>query len=222
MAIPGRVDAALLLLSLNPPPWFLRHVRAVGEIGGWLAARVAEREPGFDRTIVETAAFLHDVDKLLPPSHPARQLPHGAAAAAWLTEQGHEELGPLIVNHPVTHLVAESWYSEWIETASPGELIVAYADKRAGQRLETVDARFDAWLRRYPLLEDGGREGAWSRETLAQVRCHVARLEMRVCEAANVSPEEVRRLPWTASALRRARIRRGEDPGLGTARDTGR
>ena len=109
----------------------------------------------------------------------------------------------------MTHLVAGSWYGEWIETATPGELIVAYADKRAGQRLETIDARFDAWLRRYPLVEDGGGDGAWTRETLAQVRCHMARLELRVCEVTGVTPEQVRRLPWTGAALRAARARQG-------------
>ena len=34
MTVPGRIEAAAILLSLDPPPWFLRHARAVAEIAG--------------------------------------------------------------------------------------------------------------------------------------------------------------------------------------------
>ena len=150
MTVPGRVDAAALLLSLDPPPWALRHARAVAEVAGWLAARAAGRGQAIDRRLVETAALLHDVDKLLPAGDPARKLPHGDGSAAWLTQHGHPEL-------------ARSWRT----TRSPGwptgqrsrrgsgappcqERIVAYADKRAGQRLESMRARFAGWASRYP------------------------------------------------------------------------
>ncbi len=48
MTIPGRVDAASLLLSLDPPDWFVRHARAVAEIAAFLAARI---EAGGPRSI---------------------------------------------------------------------------------------------------------------------------------------------------------------------------
>jgi hypothetical protein len=64
-----------MLLSLDPPPWHLRHARAVAEIAGWLAARAEARGLGVDRRVVEAAALLHDVDKILPASDPAADLP---------------------------------------------------------------------------------------------------------------------------------------------------
>ena len=66
--MPGRVEAASLLLSLDPPPWFVRHARAVAEVAGWLAARIETRGVAIDRRLVESAALLHDVDKALPPT----------------------------------------------------------------------------------------------------------------------------------------------------------
>ena len=77
MTVPGRVEAASLLLSLDPQPWFVRHARAVAEVAGWLAARIDARGMAVDRRLVETAALLHDVDKALPAGDPLRALPHG-------------------------------------------------------------------------------------------------------------------------------------------------
>ena len=94
MTVPGRADAASLLLSLDPPPWFVRHARAVAEVSGWLAAQFAGRGIPVDRGLVEAAALLHDVDKLLPAGDPARRLPHGEGSAAWLARRGPCGAGP--------------------------------------------------------------------------------------------------------------------------------
>ena len=56
MTIPGRVDAASLLLSLDPPDWFVRHARAVAEVAAFLAARIEARGIAVDRRLVEAAA----------------------------------------------------------------------------------------------------------------------------------------------------------------------
>src|SRR4051812_525875 len=66
MSVPDRVEAARLLLRLQPPPWHLRHSRAVAETAAWLAARIAARAIPVDRRLVESAALLHDIDKLIP------------------------------------------------------------------------------------------------------------------------------------------------------------
>ena len=195
MTVPGRVDAAALLVSLDPPPWFLRHSRAVAEVAGWLAARIAAAGVAVDRRLVESAALLHDVDKLLPKGDPAA-LPHGDGSADWLTRRGHPELARAVAAHPVTRLLDGERYRRWAAFASREERIVAYADKRAGQRLESMSARFASWDRRYP--------GAWTPDQRRAVRARADRLEADVCRAAGAWPAEVRRLPWTGPALRRA------------------
>ena len=203
MSIPTRVEAAALLLSLNPSPRALRHARAVAEVAGWLALRIDEAGIPVDRRAVEAAALLHDVDKVLrkrlPSDDPFRALPHGDGSAAWLTAQGHPELARLVANHPVGRLVDEERYRTWSAFATREERIVAYADKRAAQHLAPMAARFVDWDRRY----GDGRGWGGHQRGLAWQRAQ--RLEADVCRAAGVNPAGVRRLAWTGFALHRAR-----------------
>jgi hypothetical protein len=91
---------------------------------------------------------------------------------------------------------------------------VAYADKRAGQRLESMDARFASWRRRYPSgpgepalrpgdRAPGGKRG-WDDETAALVVARAQRLEREICGLAGVRPEDVARLRWARRAVREA------------------
>jgi hypothetical protein len=194
MTVPGRVEAARLLLCLDPPAWFVRHARGVSEVAAWLGSRAASRGAAVSRPLVESAALLHDVDKVLPEDDPARALEHGRGSAAWLTRAGHPELGHAVAGHPVTRLAAPD-ASRWLAAATAEELIVAYADKRVGQRLESLDARFASWRRRYP---DSDLD-------LARMRDLAGELERRVCRLADTPPDAVRRLRWTGNALRQAR-----------------
>ena len=203
--MPGRVEAASLLLSLDPPAWFVRHARAVAEVAGWLAERTDARGVAADRRLVEAAGLLHDADKVLPADDPARALPHGEGSAAWLTRIGHAELARAATGHPVTRLLDREPYLRWAALASPEELIVAYADKRAGQQLESMDARFASWHRRYPRLGVAGGAIGWEAADLLAVRARADRLEVDVCRAAGVTPGQVRRLAWTGGALLAAR-----------------
>lgn len=211
MTIPDRREAARLLRSLEPPPWFLRHACAVADVSAWLAARSAAGGRAVDVALVEAAALLHDVDKL-PSARAPAHLRHGDGAAAWLEARGMAELAPAVRDHPVTRL-AEPAYERWVDAASPEALILAYADKRAGQRLEPMAERFASWRRRYPSgpAEDvtRGLDGppagrGWDDEVAALVHRRALALERIVCDAAGVVPAEVARLRWSRRALREA------------------
>lgn len=159
-----------------------------------------------DRRLVESAALLHDVDKLESVKSETAGLAHGTGSAGWLARRGHTELGPAIVGHPVTRLADGFWFERWLAEAPPEALVLAYADKRAGSRLESMAARFASWERRYPRRQRTGRaRSEWTSETLEAVWRRAETLELRVCELAGVTPDEVRRLPWTGRALRAAR-----------------
>ena len=205
MTVPGRVEAASLLVSLDPPAWFVRHARAVAEVAGWLAARIESRGVSVDRRLVEAASLLHDADKALPAGDPARDLPHGEGSAAWLARLGHVELARAVASHPVTRLLDGEAFQRWAALATREERVVAYADKRAGQRLESMDARFESWRRRYTEPATDGRQPAREDEAWRAVRARADRLEADVCRAAGIAPWQVRRLAWTGEALRAAR-----------------
>lgn len=182
--------------------WHLRHSRAVAETAAWLAWRATSCGRSVDRRLVEAAALLHDIDKLPLVGPQVEGLAHGQGSAEWLTRQGYPELGPAIVGHPVTRLADSGWFAGWIVSASPEAVIVAYADKRAGQRLESMAERFASWERRYPPTERAAKtRGTWTAATLAEVRGRADEIERKACELAGVAPDDVRRLEWTSRAI---------------------
>jgi len=206
MTIPDRRTAAKLLLSLEPGDWFLRHACVVADVAAWLARAAAARGASVDVRLVETAALLHDIDKL-PAVRANGRLRHGEGSAAWLTAHDLEELAPVVRDHPVTRL-ADDDFASWASTASLEARIVAYADKRGGQRLESMSDRFSSWRRRYPpgsgvRVKRTGK-AAWSEDTMRLVEQRARALELEVCRAAGTAPEQVRRLRWSRRALQEA------------------
>lgn len=232
MSIPGRVEAVALLLSLDPPAWHLRHSRAVAEVAAWLAARAADRGLAVDRALVESGALLHDADKALPGDHPLRALPHGEGSARWLAAHGCPELAPVVIGHPVSRLADEAWWRRWEAEAALEARLVAYADKRAGQRLESMDARFASWRRRYPPSRGNGSRD----EAEAADGARLMALSTRFMAAGSGAgrPPSSRRAAWSeetvlAVATRAAAIEQavcrtlGIEPGeVGRLRWTGR
>jgi hypothetical protein len=218
MSVPNRRECIALLLSLDPPSWHLRHSCAVAETAAWLALRARRAGRSVDRRLVEAAALLHDVDKLPTVSPAIGDARHADGSAAWLAARGWPELGPVVAGHPVTRLGEDGWLERWLATASPEALIVSYADKRAGQRLETMAERFASWSRRYPPAERARRvRGTWTAGTVERVRRRSEEIERRTCELAGVSPDQVRRLRWT-----RREIAAVERAGDGVAATGGR
>lgn len=201
MTVPTRREAAAILCSLRPPPWHLRHSCAVADVAAWLARAVQVAGHPVDVRATEAAALLHDVDKVLPAGDPARRLPHGEGSAAWLHAAGLDELSALVADHPVTRLADDAAWAR-LAAAPLDARIVAYADKRAGQQLESMDARFASWRRRYPAgPHEDGRPTGWDDAAARLVRARAAELEAAVCAAAGIASHEVRRLRWSRRAV---------------------
>jgi hypothetical protein len=93
-------------------------------------------------------------------------------------------------------------------------LIVAYADKRAGQRLESMAERFASWERRYPPAETSRRaRGSWTAETLAEVQARAEEIERRALRGWPAWPGTCAAWPGRAPRpSRRAPPRRAPPP----------
>jgi putative nucleotidyltransferase with HDIG domain len=193
MAVPTRTEALSLLLSTSPSPRLLQHVTVVAEVAAFLACRATGAGIAVDRRLTETAALLHDIDKALPREHPLRDLGHGAAGAAWISQAGHPELARAIQAHPVSRL-ADGDAASWVVEAPIEERIVTYADKRAEQRVVSLDQRFERWRRRHPEYGDG----------LDRAFAMARRLETELCDAIGIAPTAVERLRWVDAAIARA------------------
>jgi putative nucleotidyltransferase with HDIG domain len=199
VVVPDRHEAARILTGFDPPGWHLAHATAVADVAAYLAGRAARRGRTIDRRLVETAALLHDIDKLLPAAEHG-SLPHGESGARWLSRRGYPELADAVAAHPVTVLAEAE--SDPLAGASLETRIVAYADKRAGQRLEPMAARFARWRRRHP-DHATSLDVAWKR---------ARRLEQVVCREAGVAATDVRRLRWSGRTLQAARDRQAARP----------
>jgi putative nucleotidyltransferase with HDIG domain len=193
MAVPTRTEALSLLMSTEPSPRLLQHMTVVAEVAAFLAYRTTRAGVAVDRRLVETAALLHDVDKALPPNHPLKELGHGAAGAAWLSEAGHPELARTLIAHPVTTFTAPG-VEAWLNESPIEERIVTYADKRATQRVVSLEQRFDRWQRKHPEYA----------AKLDRAYALAQRLEATLCQTAGIEPGEVERLRWVDDAMHRA------------------
>ena len=193
-------------MSTAPSARLLQHVTVVAEVASFLAFRAAQAGLAVDRRLVETAALLHDIDKALPADHPLRSLGHGRAGAAWLREAGHAELARPVAAHPVMQLDEPACPPTGSASAPLEDRIVCYADKRATQRVVSLEQRFGRWQRKHPEYAD----------RLAETLVMARRLESEVCGSIGVRPEAVERLRWVDDALARAGMgERSRDAGRG-------
>jgi putative nucleotidyltransferase with HDIG domain len=195
MAVPTRTEALTLLMSTEPSERLVQHVTVVAEVASFLAHRAQRAGLVVDRRLAETAALLHDVDKALSADDPLRELGHGHAGAAWLCAAGHAELARPVAAHPVMRL-DEPEADAWVSNAPLEDRIVCYADKRATQRVVSLEQRFERWFGKHPEYAD----------RLAAAFAMAQRLEVNVCEAVGIRPDGVERLPWVGEALERSGI----------------
>jgi len=190
MSIPTREEAAAIVRGLQPNEKLLRHSTAVAEVAAFLAAAMVRRGIDLSVMLVDAAALLHDMDKMLPDDDLLKPLGHAAAGAEWLRRRGYGELASAVASHPVMEIGRSASYEEWAQRAGLEGRVVTYADKRARQDVLSLEDRFARWHERYPDSPD---------LDAAEARVHV--LEREICDLAGIEPLEVTRIEWVSEAM---------------------
>lgn len=185
MAIPSRDEAETILAAFGLPDGIVTHSRGVARVAAEAARLVAGRGVSLDMDLVETAALLHDIDKLETREGGGV---HGLVGAERLTAMGHGELAPAVASHPVTCLLDEARFPRgW------PSVLVSVADRHVAGVFLTSDRRIDDLASRYPQ----------HRAALEAARPAAHILEAEVADAAGLSVEELGarlRAAWEAGA----------------------
>jgi len=127
------------------PGWLRTHSALVGAIATRLAEAHAAAGTDLDVRIVALGGYLHDIGKSPLLAGDARD--HTILGPLVLAAEGLPELAELSRRHPV--------YAPRDLATAPRTLpekIVYYADRRAGQRVVTLEERIDEQLARFPEL----------------------------------------------------------------------
>jgi hypothetical protein len=82
----------------------------------------------------------------------------------------------------------------WVSQGPLEERIVTYADKRATQRVVSLEQRFDRWRRKHPEYRD----------KLDRAFAMACRLEAGLCATIGIEATDVERLRWVEDAVARA------------------
>ena len=125
------------------PEWLRRHSAIVGRLATMLAGAHAAAGADIDPAIVGLGGYLHDIGKSPLLSGDGR--PHHVLGPLVLAAEGRPLLMELSRRHPVY-----APHDPALAPHSLAERIVYYCDRRAGQRVVTLEERIDEQLARYP------------------------------------------------------------------------
>ena len=185
MAIPDRDTTRRLLEEAGLPDGIVVHSEGVARVAVAAAGLVAEAGIPIDSRLVESAALLHDVDKVEIRRTGGE---HGIVGARRLEAAGYPELAMPVASHPITCLLDDDRFPiGW------PSVIVAVADRHVAQEFLTVDERLDDMQRRHP-------------EYAAQIeaaRRPAHALEAEVAEATGLEVDDLvarLRAAWEAGA----------------------
>ncbi|PZR62097.1 MAG: hypothetical protein DLM71_07205 [Chloroflexi bacterium] len=162
-----------ILGGFQLPDGVVRHSEGVHRVAAEAARLVSEAGIPLDRQLVESAALLHDIDKLEVRDRPAE---HGLRGAVLLEQLGHPELAMPVASHPVSCLLDDDRFPRgW------PSVLVAVADRHVAQCFLTVDERLDDMARRHPEY----------RGPIEAARRPARALAAQVAEAVGLEPPEL-------------------------------
>jgi uncharacterized protein len=140
MLIPSRTECFELHKQFEMPAHISRHSLMVAEIGLFIAKRFNLNNSRLDLRLIEAAALLHDVGKML----------------SLKTGENHAKLGARMLNGfvapEVAGIVEEHIHLDSSQVAGPitESLIVNYSDKRVKHdKVVSIEERYEDLIERY-------------------------------------------------------------------------
>ena len=121
------------------PDWLRVHSTVVGRI----AELLVRGRGGIDADTVVLAAYLHDIGRTPLMADDPRE--HNLKSAEILTTEGLTACGELALRHPIYAV-----HDPAIAPRTLEEKIVFIADRRGGQRVESIEERSADTARRHP------------------------------------------------------------------------
>lgn len=126
-------------------PNIVEHCRVVSRVALQVAEARNRIGAGLDLAVIQAAALLHDVGKVLELESQGR-INHAQEGARILEQEGWPELARIVGNHLIQHYVAGG--------LPEPDRVVNYADKRViHHRIVPLDRRLAYIRERYPQVE---------------------------------------------------------------------
>ncbi|MGH2713037.1 MAG: HD domain-containing protein [Thermoleophilaceae bacterium] len=125
------------------PEWLERHSVLVGRVATLLARARVEAGDCLDLATVALAGYLHDIGR--SPLLRADGRDHADLSALALAAEGLGHLAEAVRRHPVYRVLDPALAPRTLE-----EKLVYVADRRAGQRVESVESRLRDTAERHP------------------------------------------------------------------------
>lgn len=137
--IPTRDQCLLLFDRYQLPSTKKIHVEEVCRLALYFVDKLQQQKISVDRSLVEAAALLHDIDKAIPKKAGER---HPDTAVRTLLELGFTQVAEVVKKHSV-HLILDSnlMPKTWEEK------IVFLADKMVKHEIIGVEHRFALWFK---------------------------------------------------------------------------
>lgn len=149
------------------PDWLAQHSRLVGRVALVLAERC-----DVDARAVGLAGHFHDIGRSPLVANDPRE--HNELSALVLAAEGLGECAGLALRHPVYAVLDERTRPRTLE-----EMIVYYADRRAGMEIMPMEERISETAARHPRFAEG----------IERSRPLAREIERAVLAAARLAPD---------------------------------